>query len=174
MLPFSNRERTAVVIESPPNLKDQWSPNARWPRRRAEAVLARFQKLFPDLVYDLYWETNSVNAQAFVLNNRKHIRLYGGLARHRRISYAGIAFAIAHETGHLLAGAPFDSVYFWLSNEERADEWAWSDGMRLAFGSQRGPLLANRGLGELLSMSGADDIERTRRIAMLRHRLDMS
>ena len=163
-----------MVVESPPNLKEQWSPSAQWPRRRAEAVLVRFQKLFPNLISDLYWETNSVNAQAFVLNDGKHVRLYGGLARHRRISYAGIAFAIAHETGHLLAGAPFDSVYFWLSNEERADEWAWSDGMRLAFGSQRGRSLANRGLSELLSISGIDDTERTRRMTLLRDRIHLS
>jgi hypothetical protein len=167
---LGSRESSAVVIESPPNLEDQWSPSAPWPRRRAVALLARFRKLFPGVTYDLYWETDTVNAQAFVLNDRKCVRLYGGLARHRRLSFAGIAFAMAHETGHLLAGPPFDSVYFWLSSEERADEWAWGDGMKLAFGSQRGPSLANRGLSELLALSGRSDTDRTRRVALLRDR----
>lgn len=149
-------ENRAVVIDSPPNLLDL-RPRTSWLRQRAHELLSRFHRLFPALGYDLAWYSDSVNAQAFIDRGRRRVRLYGGLARHRRITRAGIAFALAHETGHHVAGAPFDPVYGWLSSESRADEWALEKGMIELFGPRSGPRLARRGLSELLSLSPIGD-----------------
>lgn len=130
-----------MIIDSPQNIEDLRPAASPEPRRRAKALLAHFQTSFPGIGYELAWYSDSVNAQAFTYRNRRRVRLYGGLARHRKISRAGIAFALAHETGHHLAGAPFDPTYFWLSSEARADAWALSEGMIQAFGPRRGEVV---------------------------------
>ena len=136
--------------------------------RRTKTVLAAFQKCFGDVTYELAWYSDSVNAQAFICGNHRHVRLYGGLARHRRVTWAGIAFALAHETGHHLGGAPFDSTYFWLSSESRADEWAMSEGMIRAFGPKRGHEMALKGLRELIALAPLGDTSLTDRQTLLK------
>lgn len=103
-------------------------------RRRVEAVLERFRTTFPEIEYDALWVSRTCNAQAFVSGDKKHVRLYGGLAGHKQISVAGIAWIVAHETGHHLGGQPFHPQFPWLSSEESADAWAMSTGLVRAFG----------------------------------------
>lgn len=74
---------------------------------------------------------------------------------------------MAHETGHHLAGAPFDPTYFWLSSESRADEWALREGMIQAFGPKRGQAMALKGLQELIALSPAGDVSRVPRQQLL-------
>lgn len=76
------------------------------------------------------------NAQAFLDGGVKRVRLFGGLVRHRRIGSAGLAVALAHETGHHLGGPPFHFAYRWLSSEEQADKWALAVGLRELFGER--------------------------------------
>jgi hypothetical protein len=45
----------------PPKLV--WPVEARWPLRRAEALIARFRARFPSIYYDIYWETRLMNAR---------------------------------------------------------------------------------------------------------------
>lgn len=156
-----------MILDSPQNLDELKSTASPEPRRWARSVLSVFQASFPGIGYELAWYSDSVNAQAFIYRNRKRVRLYGGLARHRRISRAGIAFALAHETGHHLAGAPFDPTYFWLSSEARADEWALREGMIQAFGPKRGRAMALKGLQELIALSPAGDVSRAPRQQLL-------
>ena len=89
------------------------------------------------------------NAQAFLEGGKKRVRLYGGLVRHRRIGAAGLAFALAHETGHHLGGPPYLQYYRWLSSEERATEWARSVGLHKVFGKASAMRVTERGLQEL-------------------------
>ena len=152
-----------MIVDPPQNLDDLKPASAPEPRRWAKTLLSRFQDSFSDVSYDLAWYSDSVNAQAFLYRGRKRVRLYGGLARHRRISRAGIAFALAHETGHHLAGAPFDPTYFWLSSEARSDEWAFFEGMIRVFGSKRGREMAIKGMQELIVLSPVGDISLTQR-----------
>ena len=44
----------------------------------------RFRACFPDMHYDIYWETRLMNAQAYIGKKGRCVRLYGGLGRHRR------------------------------------------------------------------------------------------
>lgn len=101
---------------------------------RIEAVVQRFRAAFPRIEYDILWSSRTCNAQAFVLDGRKHVRLYGGLARHREISVAGIAWVLAHETGHHLGGPPWHPHFPWISSEERANAWATAIGLPKVFG----------------------------------------
>jgi hypothetical protein len=100
----------------------------------AAGIIRRFAAAFDDIAIDIAWESNSLNAQAFRLGPAAHVRVYGGLARHRDIGPEGLAVAIAHEIGHHKGGAPASRHYHWLSTDRRADEWARTVGLPAAFG----------------------------------------
>lgn len=121
---------------------DIWPSDSIWPRLRAERLLARFAMAYPGIDYGLAWDVDAVNAQAFLAGGRRNVRLYGGLARHRRIGLGGLAFVLAHETGHLLGGAPTLPGHRWLSSEERASDWARTEGVPTVFGPNAARLLA--------------------------------
>lgn len=103
-------------------------------QRRIERLVNQFAVTFPEITYDVLWTSRTRNAQAFVWDGRKSVRLYGGLARHAGISIAAIAWILAHETGHHLGGFPFDPHFPWISSEGRADDWATTVGLEAVFG----------------------------------------
>jgi hypothetical protein len=94
-------------------------------------------------------EVKLVNAQAFLDGNKKRVRLYGGLVRHRQIGVDGLAVALAHETGHHLAGAPYLPFHRWLSDEQRATEWALTTGLKRVFDAEHASRVAKRGMYQL-------------------------
>ena len=110
------------------------SPTDAERRRVTDEIVARFASIFGDVRIDVAWESDSLNAQAFRLGPAAHVRIYGGLARHRDIGSEGLALAIAHEIGHHKGGAPASRYFHWLSNDQRADEWARTVGLPVAFG----------------------------------------
>jgi hypothetical protein len=104
-------------------------------REAANGIVARFADAFADIAIDIAWESDSLNAQAFRTGpTAAHVRVYGGLARHRDIGPEGLALAIAHEIGHHKGGAPVHRHYDWLSTDRRADEWARKLGLPAVFG----------------------------------------
>lgn len=129
--------------------EELWPEDAPWPRRRAEAVLERFRAAFPSLHYDLIWDTRLMNAQAYIGEHGRSLRLYGGLGRHRRVGVEGIAFAVAHEVGHHLGGAPHHEFYSVISSEERANEWAEAEGLPAVFGDSVARRYAPRAWAQL-------------------------
>jgi hypothetical protein len=131
-----------------------WPPTSAWPRRRALKILKRFQTRWPELTYDMDLAVELANAQAFLDQNVRRVRLYGGLVRHRRIGTAGLAVALAHETGHHLGGPPPLTFYKWLSSEERADEWARTVGLVEVFGVDMSDHVWRRGRTELARIIG--------------------
>jgi hypothetical protein len=96
------------------------------------------------------------NAQAFLEGNKKRVRVYGGLVRHRTIGSAGLAVALAHETGHHLGGAPYLKYYRWLSSEERATEWAITAGLPKVFGYASAQTISKIGMLQLNSIGRLD------------------
>jgi len=101
----------------------------------AAGIVARFTAAFDDIAIDIAWESDSLNAQAFRLGpTAAHVRIYGGLARHRDIGPEGLALALAHEIGHHKGGVPASQCYGGLSTDRRADEWARTVGLPAAFG----------------------------------------
>jgi hypothetical protein len=120
-------------------------------REWAAEIIARFAALFDDIAIDIAWQSDSLNAQAFRLGpTAAHIRIYGGLARHRDIGPEGLAVAIAHEIGHHKGGAPTSRDYHWLSTDRRADEWARTVGLPAVFG-QAAANVARAGADQLFS-----------------------
>jgi hypothetical protein len=120
--------------------RDVWLEDARWPWRRTETLCCRFTDAFPQVRYEVLWETRRANAQAFLGPYGKTVRIYGGLARNKRIGVAGLALTLAHETGHHLADGARHPFYISLASEERAHEWAIEEGLPKVFG----PLVSAR------------------------------
>lgn len=111
-------------------------------RRRRKAtglrIIRRFAESFIGIEYDLLWENPTVNAQAWLFAESRHVTLCGGLVRHPAITACGIALTLAHETGHHLGGAPFDPDLRWLTWQGQADYWAAKEGMPKVFGPNAG------------------------------------
>jgi hypothetical protein len=91
-------------------------------RRRRRAVALRIMSRF---------------AQTFVgiLGQDRHVTVCGGLVRHPAITVYGVSLMLAHETGHHLAGPPFDPDLRFLSWQGQADYWAAKEGMPRVFGN---------------------------------------
>jgi hypothetical protein len=112
-------------------------PNRRIQQRRRRVVLDLFDKFgrsFPEITYELLWESATINAQAWRLGSARYVRVYGGLIRHPKITRPGLALMLAHETGHHLGGPPHDPGMPWISWQGQADYWAASVGMKKVFG----------------------------------------
>jgi hypothetical protein len=145
-----------------------WPADAHWPRRRANALIERFRTHFPNIYYDLYWETRLMNAQAYFGESGRSVRLYGGLGRHRHVGVAGIAYALAHETGHHLGGPPHHEFYTTISSEERANEWAEEIGLPAVFGDRVASCFVRKGVPQLAAVwkKYLGNLQQTRQPAM--------
>jgi hypothetical protein len=115
-------------------------------------LIERFRARFPNIYYDMFWETRLMNAQAYIGPNGRSVRLYGGLGRHREVGVEGIAFALAHEVGHHLGGPPHHEFYTTISSEERASEWAEQVGLRAVFGECTASRYVRRGVAQLAAV----------------------
>lgn len=116
-------------------------PSRRIQQQRRRVVLGlldKFGRVFPEIAYELFWESPTVNAQAWQLGSARHVRVYGGLVRHPKITRSGLALMLAHETGHHLGGPPYDPDMPWISWQGQADYWASSVGMKKVFGLHAG------------------------------------
>jgi hypothetical protein len=124
---------------------------------RIERLVNRFAATFPEISYDILWTSRTRNAQAFVWDGRKSVRLYGGLARHAGISVAAIAWILAHETGHHLGGLPRDPFFPWISSEDSANRWAVSFGLKKVFGLRLARRYTDFGRREANRLAAADN-----------------
>lgn len=106
-------------------------------QRKVAAILKRFQRAFPEIAYDIAWDVDAFNGTAWREISQQHVRLYGGLLRHRSIRLEAIALILAHETGHHYGGPPRDNVYTWMTTERQADFWAAHVGVKAAWADDR-------------------------------------
>ncbi|SHG64355.1 M48 family metalloprotease [Bradyrhizobium erythrophlei] len=121
-----------------------WPAEEVLPSRRAQQqrrrvvldLLKKFGIAFPEITYELFWESPTINAQAWRLGSDRYVRVYGGLVRYRAISKCGLALMLAHETGHHLGGLPRDPHMTWMTWQGQADYWAAQTAMPLVFGSR--------------------------------------
>lgn len=131
------------------------SRRAQQQRRRAVLdLLDKFGHAFPEVTYELRWESPTINAQAWQLGSARYVRVYGGLVRHQAITKYGLALMLAHETGHHLGGLPRDPAMPWLTWQGQADYWAARSAMPKIWGPRaRGVTLrAAREIVELHKM----------------------
>jgi hypothetical protein len=140
-------------------------PSRRAQQHRRRVVFELFNKFsnaFPEVTYELLWESPSVNAQAWRLGPACFVRVYGGLVRHPAMTKYGLALILAHETGHHLGGLPRDPAMPWMTWQGQADYWAATTGMPRVWGPHaraatlRGARELTR-LHLLLSMQFEDD-----------------
>jgi Zn-dependent protease with chaperone function len=141
-----------VIFDDLVPKEEVWPADSHWSRRRADALIKRYQQTFPLIHYDLFWDTRLLNAQAFIGGRGRCVRLYGGLGRHRKVGIEGLAFALAHETGHHLGGPPRHPFYSSLSSERRASEWALTSGLPQVFGDTVGQRYGRHGLIQLAAL----------------------
>jgi hypothetical protein len=82
------------------------------------------------------WSDGTVNANATRIGGW-NVNMYGGLARHEKITEDGFALVLCHEIGHHLGGAPKVSGIIplnrWASNEGQADYYATLKCLRQVF-----------------------------------------
>ena len=69
------------------------------------------------------WKTPTVNAYATKKNGKSIVKMFGGLARHPKMTEDGFALVVCHEIGHHIGGAPKKGAR-WASNEGQSDYWA--------------------------------------------------
>jgi hypothetical protein len=134
--------------------------NDKAARRWAGQILGMFAASFPDVVFDVAWEDDSINAQAYRLRDEEYVRVYGGLARHHAIGPEGLALALAHEVGHHRGGPPLCAYSYWMSTDRQADRWAFGVGMPIVFGASQARRLSRLGVAQwalLAAQMNADD-----------------
>lgn len=133
------------IFDETAHPRDLWPEQTRWPWRRTQALCIRFTETFRDVRYEVFWETRRANAQAFLGPYGRTVRIYGGLARNKRVGAAGLALTLAHETGHHLADGARHPFYISLASEERAHQWAIEEGLPRVFGAQVAARYAREG-----------------------------
>jgi hypothetical protein len=132
-------------------------------KRVALGLMDQFGKAFPEITYQLIWQSVTINSQAWSLGSERYVRVYGGLVRHPKMTRPGLALMLAHETGHHLGGPPYDPDMPWISWQGQADYWAASVGMKKVFGLQS-QSMTKRGARQVLELhrafnSGAEEDE---------------
>jgi hypothetical protein len=93
-----------------------------------DAILLDFQIAFPDLHFELRLDRKVINAQAILLDDRRCVLIYGGLALHPSLAEASLTFALLHEAGHHLATGPRLPFNVSLECDCAADHWATTEG----------------------------------------------
>lgn len=88
-----------------------------------------------NLVIKNLWNDGNVNAQAFRQGRNYVVEIFGGLARHDRMTSDGLALVACHEVGHHIGGVPRynDSQGRWASNEGQSDYFAVLKCLRKVF-----------------------------------------
>jgi hypothetical protein len=149
-------------------------PTRRRRKATANQIMRRFAETFVDIEYDLLWDDPTINAQAWLFAERRHVTVYGGLVRHPAMTACGIALMLAHETGHHLGAPPLDPDYRLLIWQGQADYWAAKEGMPKVFGqyARRYTLRGAREIAavycEFRDADGEPDISASNRSAIFR------
>lgn len=76
------------------------------------------------------WASDSINAYAERDMDAWIITIYGGMARHKKLSIDGLKLILCHELGHHMGGSPKKGTNRWSSAEGQADYYATSKCLR--------------------------------------------
>jgi hypothetical protein len=95
-------ERQAEKLANAPKrgfsdpLSQQWT----------EYLVELYRAFYPDVIYQIDWYNDTVNAYAWVDNGQRYVALLGGLIRSAALELEGIGLVLAHELGHHYGGPP--------------------------------------------------------------------
>ena len=121
-----------------------------------DKLLVDLRLTFPDLRFEARLDRRIVNAQATLLNGKRSVLIYGGIALHPQIGEQSLTFVSLHEVGHHLAmGArlQFDPS---LACDCVADSWAVHQGAGILFKKTGRRLEIEKAIDEL-DLLMADD-----------------
>ena len=107
-------------------------------------VLDKIQKVYGPiiaskggkLIINRRWTDDTVNASANQSGRNWYLNMYGGLARHRAITWDGMALVACHELGHHIGGYPKEGD--WATNEGASDYFATLKCMRRMYDGSQG------------------------------------
>lgn len=114
-------------------------------RDQFDAIIAKIAGIYAPIVAQhggqlkilKNWADGTVNARANRSGALWQLLLYGGMARHPRMTNDAYALVICHELGHHLGGAPkkkpTPTTRSWASNEGQADYYGTLKCMRKVF-----------------------------------------
>ena len=100
-------------------------------RAWAEYLARQHRAFYPDVVYHINWESNEVNAYAWIEGGVRHVSLEGGLIRDEDLDIEGLALVLAHELAHHYGGDP--SHPGGLSCEGQSDYFGVRNVMRVVW-----------------------------------------
>ncbi len=125
-------------------------------REQFDYAITRVEKIYRpiiqrnggNLVINRNWESPTVNAGTLrELGSRNWIvNMYGGFARHPRITVDGLSLVLCHEIGHHVGGAPkkSDHQWSWSSAEGQADYFATLKCLRKVFASENNEIVIGK------------------------------
>jgi hypothetical protein len=102
----------------------------RNPERLAllDTILVDFKKAFPGLHFEMRLDRKVINAQAILLDGKRCVLIYGGIALHPRLGEDSLTFVLLHEAGHHLAVGPRLPFNLSLACDCVSDHWAAREG----------------------------------------------
>ncbi|WP_448035155.1 hypothetical protein [Bradyrhizobium liaoningense] len=98
--------------------------------RLLDFIVSEFRRAFPKIEYEIDTQTRIVNAQAFLANGHRVVRIYGGLGFHPLANNDALVFTFLHETGHHFADGRRFAGNPSLACDCLADKWAVTAGAR--------------------------------------------
>ncbi len=132
---------TCFILLSTTNLFAHYPKNKYWiptsykssniTEKQFHGILDRIEKIYApiikehggDFIVSRRWTNGTVNASAQRIGNKYIINMFGGLARHPKMTPDAFAMVACHEIGHHIGGIP-KYVGIWASNEGQADYFA--------------------------------------------------
>jgi hypothetical protein len=116
------------------------------------AILFDVQTAFPDLCFELRLDRRVINAQAILLDEKRCVLIYGGLALHPSLAEASLTFVFLHEAGHHMGMGPRLPFNLSLACDCVADHWAAGEGAEILYRNSGRQLEIGEALNELESL----------------------
>jgi hypothetical protein len=89
---------------------------------------------------NMMWANPTANASTSRTGNTWIFNMYGGLARHEKMSVDGFRLVMCHELGHQIGGAPKNVMFWvrqlWSTNEGQSDYFATTKCLRRIFNTE--------------------------------------
>jgi hypothetical protein len=93
-----------------------------------DMMLVDFKKAFPGLHFEMRLDRRVINAQAIILDGKRCVLIYGGIALHPKLGEDSLTFVFLHEAGHHLAVGPRLPFNLSLACDCVSDHWAAGEG----------------------------------------------
>jgi hypothetical protein len=114
-----------------------------------DTMLVDFRTAFPDLHFELRLDRRIINAQAILLEGKRCVLVYGGMALHPKLGENSLSFVFLHEAGHHLAVGERLPFNLSLACDCVSDHWAAGEGAEILHRKSGRRLQIAKALNEL-------------------------